>query len=262
MKKRGMGGAVQLEGRVAMVTGGGSGIGRASALMLAREGADIVVCDISPEAGQRVVAEVEALGRGAVGFPTDSSDRLQVQELTKAGAERFGKIDILLNNAGIGAYSTIRDLTDEIWDRIVAVHLRSMFLCSQAVVEHMIPQGWGRIVNIISRAAFRGRAGTGPYAAAKGGMLAYSRVLAAETAPWGITVNNVAPGTTLTPMTIGGFPSEQARDQEARSSGVITQPVRLAEADEMAGAVLYLCGPYSAHVTGTTLHVNGGSYMP
>ena len=253
---------MNLEGRVAMITGGGSGIGRAAALMLAREGADIVICDINPQTGESVAEEVRALGREALSLPTDSSDRLQVQALVKAGGERFGKIDILVNNAGIAPQTSLRDLTDELWDRIIAVHLKSMFLCSQAVVEHMIPQGWGRIVNIISRAAYRGRAGIGPYTAAKGGMLAYSRVLAVETAEWGITVNNVAPGTTRTPLLEQGYATEEAQVAEAVRSGVITQPIRLAEADEMAAAVLYLCGPYSDHVSGTTLHVNGGSYMP
>ncbi len=185
-----------------------------------------------------------------------------MQALVEASVDRFGKIDILVNNAGIAQQAAVRELTEDMWDRMIAVHLRSMFICSQAAIEHMIPQGWGRIVNIISRAAFKGRAGTGPYAAAKGGMLAYSRVLAVETAQWGITVNNVAPGTTLTPLVMQGFNTEEIRSQEARSSGVITQPVQLAEADEIAGAVLYLCGPYSGHVTGTTLHVNGGSFMP
>ena len=253
---------MNLEGRVAMITGGGSGIGRAAALMLAREGADIVICDINPQTGESVAEEVRALGREALSLPTDSSDRLQVQALVKAGGERFGKIDILVNNAGIAPQTSLRDLTDELWDRIIAVHLKSMFLCSQAVVEHMIPQSWGRIVNIISRAAYRGRAGIGPYTAAKGGMLAYSRVLAVETAEWGITVNNVAPGTTRTPLLEQGYATEEAQVAEAVRSGVITQPIRLAEADEMAAAVLYLCGPYSDHVSGTTLHVNGGSYMP
>jgi NAD(P)-dependent dehydrogenase (short-subunit alcohol dehydrogenase family) len=253
---------VQVENRVAMVTGGGSGIGRATALMLAREGADIVICDIDHIAGERVRAEIETIGRGALALPTDSSDGAGVRRLVEAGVERFGKIDILVNNAGIARQATLRELTEEVWDRVLAVHLKSMFLCSQAVVEHMIPGNWGRIVNIVSRAAFKGRAGIGPYAAAKGGMLAYTRVLAVETAQWGVTVNNVAPGTTLTPLVMQGFTTEEMRADEARSSGVITRPLRLAEADEMAAAALYLCGPHSDHVTGTTIHVNGGSYMP
>lgn len=253
---------MQVEGRVAMVTGGGSGIGRASALMLAREGADIVVCDIDGEAGQKVVAEVEALGRAAIAEPTDSSDSAQVNRLVSQAADRFGKVDIVVNSAGIARQATIRECPEDLWDRVLAVHLKSTFLCSKAAIELMIPGQWGRIVNIISRAAFKGRAGTGPYSAAKAGMLGLSRVLAVETAEWGITVNNVAPGTTLTPMVAAGFPTEAIQQEEARSSGVITRPMRLAEADEIAAAVLYLCGPHSAHVTGTTMHVNGGTYMP
>ncbi len=252
---------MQLEGRVAMITGGGKGIGRACALMMAREGANIVVCDIDPDV-KSVVAEVEALGRAALFTPTDSSNKVQVDRLVKEGVQRFGKIDILVNGAGIVRPATLRELTEETWDRVLAVHLKSMFLCSQAVVESMIPQRWGRVVNITSRAAHKGRPGTGPYAAAKAGMLGYARVLAAELAQWGITVNNVAPGTTLTPMAAARFPTAEQQAQEARSSGVITQPVRLAEADEIAAAVLYFCGDHSGHTTGTTLHVNGGTFMP
>jgi NAD(P)-dependent dehydrogenase (short-subunit alcohol dehydrogenase family) len=244
------------------VTGGGSGIGRAAALMLAREGADIVVCDIDGEAGRKVANEVEALGRAAIAGPTDSSDSAQVDRLVSEAAARFGKLDILVNSAGIARQATIRETGEELWDRVLAVHLKSTFLCSKAAIELMIPGKWGRIVNIVSRAAFKGRAGTGPYSAAKAGMIGFSRVLAVETAQWGITVNNVAPGTTLTPMVEAGFPTAQIQEQEARSSGVITEPVRLARADEIAAAVLYLCGPHAGHVTGTTMHVNGGTYMP
>ncbi len=253
---------MQLQGRVAMISGGGSGIGRACALMLAREGASAVIADINPDNGNRVVKEVQALGRQALTLPTDTAVKPQVQRIAQEGIRRFGKIDILINNAGIGAPGTIRELSEEAWDRVVAVHLKSMFLCSQAVLDSMIAQRWGRIVNIISRAAFKGRAGVGPYSAAKGGMLALSRVLAVENAQYGITVNNVAPGTTLTPMVQQGFSTEEAQMNEARSSGVITAPIRLAKPGEIAQAVYYFCGPNSDHTTGETIHVNGGSLMP
>lgn len=243
-------GLKQLSSHVAMVTGGGNGIGRATALMLAREGADIVVCDLDADSSGRVAAEIEALGRKAVAIPTDSSDKAQVDRLVAEGVRELGKIDILVNNAGIVTTETILDLSQESWDRVVAVHLRSTFLCSQAVVRDMSQRTWGRIVNVTSRAAYRGRAGVGPYAAAKGGMLAYSRVLALETAQWGVTVNNIAPGTTLTPMVERAYPTEEGQAQEARSSGVVTTPTRLAHADEIAAAVLYFCGPYSDHTTG------------
>jgi 3-oxoacyl-[acyl-carrier protein] reductase len=245
-----------------MISGGGSGIGRACALMLAREGANIVVADINPDNGNRVVKEVQALGRQALTLPTDTAVKAQVQRIAQEGLRRFAKIDILINNAGIGSPGTVRELSENAWDRVVAVHLKSMFLCSQAVLDSMIAQKWGRIVNIISRAAFKGRAGVGPYSAAKGGMLALSRVLAVENAQYGITVNNVAPGTTLTPMVQQGFSTEEAQMNEARSSGVITAPIRLAKPDEIAQAVYYFCGPNSDHTTGETIHVNGGSLMP
>ncbi|MEE9284613.1 MAG: SDR family NAD(P)-dependent oxidoreductase [Dehalococcoidia bacterium] len=253
---------MRVEGHVAMVTGGGSGIGRACALMLAQEGADIVIADVDAASGEKVAREIEALGRGALSVATDTSVKDQVRKIVAEGTGRFGKIDILVNNAGIGAGAPVRELAEVVWDRVVSVHLKSMFLCSQAVMESMIQQGWGRIVNTISRAAFRGRAGAGPYTAAKGGMLAFSRVLAAETAQYGITVNNVAPGTTVTPMVEAAYGTIELQEQEARSSGVITTPVRLAWPEEIATAVLYYCGPHSDHVTGMTIHVNGGSYMP
>ncbi|SDZ49026.1 SDR family NAD(P)-dependent oxidoreductase [Herbiconiux ginsengi] len=250
-----------VEGHVAMVTGGASGIGRATALMLAREGADIVVCDLNAEGGESLVAEVEALGRRAVAIPTDSTDEGQVAWLVAAGLDRLGKIDILVNNAGIVTTDRTVDLEKAAWDRVVAVHLGSMFVATKAVLADMRTRRWGRIVNVTSRAAHRGRIGNGPYAAAKGGMLAYGRVLAMETAEWGITVNNVAPGNTLTPMLASVFPTPESQADEARSSGHITVPTRLIDADEIAGAVLYFCGPYSDQTTGTTLHVNGGSFM-
>src|ERR1700712_711817 len=124
-----------VENRVAMVTGGGGGIGRAAALMLAREGADIVICDINGDKGVSVVKEVEALGRRAISIPTDSSDEEQVEHLVAEGVRQLGKIDILVNNAGIVTTDPILELSTEDWDRVVAVHLRSTFLASRAVVR-------------------------------------------------------------------------------------------------------------------------------
>ena len=252
---------MQVQGHVAMITGGGSGIGRATALMLAREGADVLIADINGDAAEKVAGEGAALGRRSLGVKTDTTVKSEVQRAVAQGIERLGKIDILLNAAGIGMRTPVRQLDEDVWDHVIAVHLKSMFLCSQAVIDSMIQNGWGRIVNITSRAAYKGRTGTGPYAAAKGGMLAFSRVLANELGEHGITVNNVAPGTTVTPMVEQGFGGAEAQAQEAIDSGVILNPVRLARADEMARAVLYFCGPDSDHTTGATLHVNGGTFI-
>ncbi len=255
---------MQVEGHVAMVTGGASGIGRACALMLAREGADIVIADISPHLGDEAAGAVEGLGRRAVSIPTDTAERSHMERIAKAGIDAFGKIDIVVNGAGIPGSATIRDLTDETWHRTLDVHLKSMMLSTQAVMDSMIAQKWGRIVNIISRASFKGRKGTTVYAAAKAGMLGLSRSLAYALGEHGITVNNVAPGFIDTPMTSGGQYSggPEAHVQAQIEAGMVLQPYRFGVPDEIAQAVLYYCGPNSGHTTGNTIHVNGGTHMP
>lgn len=254
--------ARRVEGHVALVTGGGAGLGRAISLMLASEGAAIVIADIDADRAASVAAEVNDQGGDALAVAVDTTDEVQVDRAVQQGIERFGKIDILVNNAGIVTTSPLLDLSVQDWDRVVAVHLRSTFLCTRAIGREMADRSWGRIVNIISRAAFRGRVGNGPYAAAKGGILALSRVTAQELAEFGVTVNNVAPGTAVTPMFKEFFPMPEQEIEEAVRSGVVTEPKRLLHPDEIAAAVLYLCGPLSDQVTGTTLHVNGGSHMP
>ena len=247
-----------------MITGGGSGIGRACALMMAREGADIVIADAVPANHDRVAEEVLAAGREVVAMTTDTSEKEQVHRIVQAGIERFGKIDILLNAAGISGGGSIRDMSVEDFDRVMAVHVRSTFLCSQAVMESMIELGWGRIVNIISRASFKGREGTGAYAAAKAAMLGFSRSLAIEAGPYGITVNNVAPGYVRSPMTEANeaFSTEEGRRAAQEEIAGVTHPLRFVEPEEVAEAVMYYCGPNSSQVSGMTIHVNGGTLMP
>jgi NAD(P)-dependent dehydrogenase (short-subunit alcohol dehydrogenase family) len=251
-----------LENRVALISGGASGIGRATGLMLAEQGAKILIADVNPDMGKKMVEDVRSKGSEAIFLPTDTTIKAQVHALVDAGVKKFGTLDIVVNSAGINARGSIQDMKEEDWDRIVAVHLKSTFLCSQAAIPTMSKGNWGRIVNIISRAAYKGRPGTGPYAAAKGAMLALSRVMAAELGQYGVTVNNVAPGTTTTPMVQRSFATLEEQTNEARTSGVITVPLRLAEPEEIAAAALYFCGPFSGHTTGTTIHVNGGSFMP
>lgn len=255
---------MKLDGRVALVTGGGSGIGRASALALAKEGVRIVIADLNSQAAARVASEVTAIGSQVLAAETDASRKSQVQRMVQAGVGRFGKVDILVNAAGIGASGDVKDMPEDTFDKVIASHLKSMFLCSQAVLDSMIKQGWGRIVTITSVAAYRSRPSTAVYSAAKAGMTGFSRSLAQEVAQHGITVNNVAPGLTLTGMT--NQPDRPATEDvqaaEQLSLGVVTRPPRYAHPEEIAQAVLYFCGPNSDHTTGMTIHVNGGRFIP
>ena len=253
---------MELEGRVAFITGAGGGIGTAVCLAFAVRGTDVVVVDRDLAAATETANAVEALGRRALAVGADLTSRAAVDEAVARACERFGKIDICVNAVGIGGVARVVGHPDDLWEQIIAVNLTSAFQVSRAVLPVMIDNGDGRIVNITSRAAYRSSAGTAAYAASKGGLLAFSRVLAVEAGEHGITVNNVAPGTTVTPMVERGIGGAQAQADEAVRSGVLIKPERLAAASEVAAAVVFLCGPGSEHTTGTTMHVNGGTYCP
>ena len=253
---------MEFENRVAILTAGAGGFGSASARMMAREGADIVIADVDEASSRQLVEEIQGLGRRAIFVPTDVSKKSDAQRLAKTAGDKFGRVDILVNIAGIGLSAPLEEMAEEDFDKVLAVHLKGTFLCSQAAIPYMKKNNWGRIVNIISRAAFKPRVGVGAYSAAKGAILAMSRVLAAEVAQYGINVNCVAPGTALTKMVKQGMSTEEAQMNEARTSGVITRPIRLAHPEEIAGAIVFLCSTPSAHITGSTIHVNGGTFMP
>ena len=250
------------EGRVMMVTGGGGGIGRATSLMAAKEGANIVSADINADNAGKVAAEVETLGREALAMETDTTYKQQVDRIVAAANERFGKIDILINAAGLAGGAPFLEHTGEQLDHVVASHLKSMMFASQAVLPKMIEQRYGRIVNITSRAGWRGRPSTAAYGAAKAAMTGMSRVMAAEFGEFGVTVNNVAPGMVLSPMTRDTYGSMQDQVDEHIRAGSVVQPHRLATEDEIAQALLYFCGPNTDQVTGMTIHVNAGTVMP
>ena len=253
---------MELDGRTALITGAGGGIATATALALAERGVSIVAGDRELEAVESTVAAVRSAGGTALAVEADVSSAGQVAAMVGAGVDHFGGIDICINAVGIGGVAMVVDHPDDLWHQVLAVNLTSAFLVCRSVLPSMIERGGGRIVNITSRSAYRSGAGTSAYAASKGGLLAFSRVLAAEAGPHGITVNNVAPGTTLTPLVTNYYTTEEARAAEAESSGVLLEPRRLTEPDEIAAAVVYLCGPGSEHTTGSTIHVNGGSYCP
>jgi NAD(P)-dependent dehydrogenase (short-subunit alcohol dehydrogenase family) len=254
---------MQLEGQVALVTGGGSGIGRAISLGLAAEGAGIVIADIDEEAAAETVRLVEATGRPALAVRTDVAHKPDVERLVAAALAQFGRIDILVNDAAIGGGPRILDMDEDYWDRVIAVDLKGPFLTSQAVARHMVARGGGgRIVNISSGSGVRSGLGTGAYSAAKAGLLALTRSLATELGEHNILANAVAPGFTDTPMARRAHPTDAdllARVTSGRSANVLG---RYGRPEEIAAAVVFLCLPTSAYITGQTLHVNGGSWMP
>ena len=253
---------MQLEGSVALVTGAGGGIASAIVERLARSGCDIVGIDVDGAAAERAAETARKHGRRAIGLDADLARAEEVDRVIQDARAHFGRLDILVNAVGIGGVSPLADHPEELWDRIQGVNLKSVFLVCRRVLPHMMERGSGRIVTITSRAAYPSSAGTAAYAASKGGLLAFSRVLAIEAGAHGITVNNIAPGTTLTPMTRDFYGGPDGWREEARKSGVVLEPPRLAGPEEIAHAVLYLCGPGSDYITGSTIHVNGGSFMP
>lgn len=250
------------EGRSVMITGAGGGIGRACARMFAQGGAHLLLVDRDAQAAASSAdAVMEAGGRAEV-VVAEVTRKGELQAAVARGVTAFGAVDILLHAVGIGGTGTVEEMQEDLWDEILAVNLKSAFLASQAVLPGMRERRFGRIVLLTSRAAHKSRAGTSAYSASKGGLLAFSRILAAEVGDASITVNSIAPGTTLTPMVERYYVGEQAQAREAVDSGVVVHPLRLTQPEEIAAAALYLCGPHSGHITGSTLHVNGGTFMP
>jgi 3-oxoacyl-[acyl-carrier protein] reductase len=242
------------EHRVALVTGGAQGIGRAIALALAGAGADVAVVDLNPEGVSSAVAELEATGRRAFGFTGDVSSlpfALEAVEKTLAAA---GGLHVLVNNAGITRDGLILRMKPDDWDAVLRVNLTGAFNFCKAAVPGLIKQRWGRIVNISSVVGAMGNAGQVNYAASKAGLLGLTKSLAREVASRGVTVNAVAPGFIDTAMT-------QAMPEKAREALLAQIPAgRLGQAADVADAVRYLASEAAGYITGQVLHVNGGMY--
>ena len=249
-------------GRSVMITGAGGGIGRACARMFAEQGAQLLVVDRDEAAATATAAAVAEVGGRAEIALAEVTRKVELQAAVARGVAAFGALDILLHAVGIGGTGTVEEMQEDLWDEILSVNLKSAFLASQAVLPGMRERRFGRIVLLTSRAAHKSRAGTSAYSASKGGLLAFARILAAEVGDASITVNCIAPGTTRTPMVERYYVGEEAQAREAVDSGAVVHPLRLTQPEEIAAAALYLCGPHSGHITGSTLHVNGGTFMP
>lgn len=246
----------RLEQRIAIVTGAGQGIGRAIALGLAREGARVVIAEVNEESASTVKNEIEAGGGRALVIRTDVSNEISVRAMAKKSSEEFGRVDILVNNAGIFPTSSVEEMREEDWDRVIGTNLVGAFLCSRAVVPKFLEQGTGRIISLTSGRAFQGAKNGAHYAASKAGIIGFSKSLALELAPHGITVNVICPGITDTAQPRGHQTEEQMYAQGQRIPlGRIGQP------EDLVGPAVFLASDAAAFVTGQTILVNGGSIM-
>jgi len=245
-----------MKGKVALVTGAGSGIGRATALLFAREGARVVVADIVPSGGKETVHLIQKAGGEAIFVPADISASEQVQRMIQEAVRAYGRIDYAVNNAGIEAQpAPTADCTEADFDRTVGVNLRGTFLCMKYEIRQMLAQGGGSIVNTSSMAGMVGVAGMPAYTAAKHGIIGLTRTAALEYARAGIRVNAVCPGATRTPMVqqiIAAMPELGKGMEENHPIG------RIAEPEEIAEAIVWLCSDSASFVTGHALAVDGG----
>lgn len=246
---------MKLEGKVALVTGGARGIGREIALLLAREGADIVICDVNREVAQGTREEIETLGRRALSFETDVTVFKEVEEMMNNVLDNFKHLDILVNNAGITRDNLLLRMSEEDWDRVLAVNLKGVFVCTKAASKIMIKQRSGKIVNIASIIGIMGNAGQANYAASKGGIISFTKSVARELASRNINANAVAPGFIQTAMTDKLSP-------EQKSAMLANIPLnRLGVPSDVAQACLFLSSADSDYITGQTIVVDGGMSM-
>ncbi len=248
---------MSLDGRVALVTGGGSGIGRAIALRLARDGADVALLDRDAAGAATVAEEVRALGRRATAVAADVADAGSVASAVDGARRALGPLRILVNAAGISGFAPLVDMTDAQWDGMIAVHLRGTFLCTRAALPDMLAAGGGRVVNISSVGGLRGGPMLTHYAAAKAGVIGFTKALAIEVGGRGVTVNAIAPGLVDTPMLRASGLSEAVKEQSMRQTPV----GRLGTPDDIAAACAYLVSDEASWFTGQVLSPNGGAHL-
>ena len=252
--------AMRLEGKTAIITGAGSGQGRASALLFAEQGANVVIAEWNEEAGKKVEKEINDAGNKAMFFKTDISNEENVQQLVSAVQDKYGSIDILFNNAGIGfssrskyTMSSILETLLDDWNSILGINLNGTFLMSKYAIPVMIEQGKGSVINNSSLNGIIGVTGADAYTASKGGVVALTRVMAADYGKHNIRVNCICPGAINTPMI------SEVLDVPEIAKNYETGPLgRVGEPEEIAGAALFLASDDASYVTGVILPVDGG----
>ncbi len=249
---------MKLEGKISIVTGGGTGLGKAIALEFANAGADVVVCGRNIGNIEKVRDEIMALGRRSLAIATDVCVKEQVDNMVNKVIAEFGRVDILVNNAGTNRPTPILDLTEEVWDLLLDTNLKGIFLCTQAVAKHMVAQKYGKIINISSTAALGAiEPGQAAYAASKFGVIGFTKACAREFGPYGINVNAIAPGRVLTPLVYASRTPEQVKQFIAigESAAVLG---RLGTPEDIARLALFLSSDDASFITAETIACNGG----
>jgi 3-oxoacyl-[acyl-carrier protein] reductase len=249
---------VDLSSKVAIVTGAGQGIGQAIAIRLAECGAKVCVNDINPETAQKTAERIQASGGKVLEYIISVTDKTGVQAMMQTIVERWGRLDILVNNAGVEPTASILEMSEEIWDKTLAVNLKGTFLCSQAAGRVMKAQGSGVIINIASIAGHSIPITLrSAYCASKAGVVGFTKECAREFAEYGIRVNAICPGVIITPMT------EKLRHNEAMMAKWMQEipQRRLGKAEEVADLVLFLCSDSAGYIAGQAIHVDGGKVM-
>jgi 3-oxoacyl-[acyl-carrier protein] reductase len=245
---------MNLNDRVAVVTGSARGIGREIALKLAENGANVVVNDIeaAAESLENVVQEIKALGRKSLAVTADVSSAADVTRMIETVINDFGKIDILVNNAGVTRDNLLMKMTDEEWDTVLSIDLKSAFLCTRAAIRHMLRQRSGRIISIASVVGMKGNAGQANYASAKAGIIGFTKSIAKEVGSRSITVNSIAPGYIQTKMT------EQLSEEQRQEMLKHIPLASLGTPRDVAEAVAFLASDEARYITGHVLNVDGG----
>lgn len=246
---------MSLHGKVAVVTGGSRGIGRTVASALAREGASLTLCARDHVAVKKVAAELEASGAQVVAVKADVGEASEVDQMIATCMERFGAVNILVNNAAITRDNLLLRMKDEEWDAVLNTNLKGVFHCTRAALRPMLKQRGGRIINLTSVIGIMGNPGQANYAAAKAGIIGLTKTTAKEVASRGITVNTVAPGFVETDMTHALEPELQERIRAQIPLGRFGTP------EEVAELVVFLASDRAAYITGQVVHINGGLWM-
>ncbi|KPV43073.1 beta-ketoacyl-ACP reductase [Alicyclobacillus ferrooxydans] len=249
----------KFDGKVAVVTGAGRGIGAATAKRLAADGAKVAVFDVKEEFTAATVEAIQAAGGEAVGYGCDVSNAAAVEQAIGDVVARFGRLDILVNNAGVIRDNLLFKMSEDDWDTVMNVHLKGSFLCSRAAQKYMVQQRYGKIVNTSSTSAL-GNRGQANYSAAKAGLQGFTKTLAIELGPYGVNVNAVAPGFIVTDMTKQTAERVGVDFEENQRRAAERIPVRrVGQPEDIANVVAFLVSDEASFVSGQTLYVNGGS---